>query len=134
MTRNSTSKQPENRHHRPPAAAQPNTRHRAIERPAPPERTQDKDEKRLQGKPAERTEHHSETDPNIVRATDGSNTALQFSGKRMRHVHIDPNTGAVTPIRDWQPVDLRKITRWVIATTPGAPMSEDTFTQLGAAL
>jgi hypothetical protein len=113
-------------------AQQPRAKHRAIERTSPP--GQAPEERRLQGETAQSAQSHSETDPNIVRAKDGSNTALQFKRKQMRRIHIDPHSGHIEPVSEWEPVNLPKILQWVNNTTPSNPQHTGAFIRLGAAL
>lgn len=65
----------------------------------------------------------------IVLAADGSNLAIEFDRKRMRHIHVEPDTGTITPEGDWRPVNGPRILRWVHATTPG-PGHVDGFASL----
>lgn len=107
-----------------PAVARSAAPIRSIDAPQNPTA---ENEKRLQGKdsPQPRT---------VVVATDGSGQALQFDRKRMRLIHIDSN-GTITPEREWRPVDLRRILKWVERTTPsGTRQPVAGFTRIGAAL
>jgi len=71
----------------------------------------------------------------LVLAADGSNLAMQFDRKRMRTVHIEPNSARTRPEGEWEPVNLRAILRWIQKTTPPrAHTRVGTFLSIGEAL
>lgn len=96
-------------------------------------------EKRLQEKAS--TDRRSDFDPSsarmspsrLLKATDGSNLAVQFDGKRMRQVHVD-DSGAITPEGEWQPVNLPKLLNWVRRTSAATPAHVAGFAHLGGCL